>query len=40
MATWVCFRARPDEDRIHLPLEKIVEIAEKVGGKNHHLEYV
>ncbi|CAK80842.1 unnamed protein product (macronuclear) [Paramecium tetraurelia] len=40
MATWVCFRAKPDEDRIHVPLEKIVEIAERVGGKNHHFEYV
>lgn len=36
----MCFRARPDEDKLFIPLEKIVEIAEKVGGSNHHFEYV
>eukprot|EP01017_Pseudomicrothorax_dubius_P040184 TRINITY_DN6251_c0_g1_i7.p1 TRINITY_DN6251_c0_g1~~TRINITY_DN6251_c0_g1_i7.p1 ORF type:complete len:229 (+),score=62.47 TRINITY_DN6251_c0_g1_i7:738-1424(+) len=40
MATWVVFRARPDEEKLYLPLEKVVEIAEKVGGKNHNLKYI
>lgn len=40
MASWVCFRARQDEERLHLPLEKVVEIAEKVGGVKHKFEYV
>ncbi|CAD8129524.1 unnamed protein product [Paramecium sonneborni] len=40
MASWVCFRARLDEDRIYVPLEKMVEIADKVSGKVHHFEQV
>jgi aryl-alcohol dehydrogenase-like predicted oxidoreductase len=40
LATWVCFRAKPEEEKLHLSLEKIVELAEKVGGENHGLKYI
>jgi hypothetical protein len=36
MATWLCFRAKPEEDKIYLPLQKAVEVAEKIGGKDTH----
>jgi hypothetical protein len=36
MATWLCFRAKPDEEKIYLNLQKCLEVAEKVGGKDTH----
>lgn len=40
MATWVCFRAKPDEKGIHLSLEKVLDIAKQVAGDHHHMNYV
>ena len=40
MATWICFRSPSSEQNIHLSLEKVVELAEKVGGKDHGMKYV
>jgi hypothetical protein len=31
---------KPSEQKMHLSLEKVVRIAEKVGGKNHHMRYI
>lgn len=36
MATWLCFRAKEEEDNIYLSLQKCIELAEKVGGKDSH----
>lgn len=35
MSTWLCFRAKPEEDKIYLNFQKCVELAQKVGGPNH-----
>jgi len=35
MATWLCFRAKPDEENIYLNFQKVVELAETVGGPSH-----
>ncbi|EAR85009.1 aldo/keto reductase family oxidoreductase (macronuclear) [Tetrahymena thermophila SB210] len=40
LATWLAFRSRQDEKNIHLNLQKVVKLAEKVGGKNHGLRYI
>lgn len=40
MATWLCFRAKPEEERIYLNFQKCVELAEAVGGKNHGMRFV
>lgn len=40
LASWVCFRAKTDEEKLHLSLEKVVELAEKVAGKNNGLKYI
>ena len=40
MATWICFRAKPTEEKIYLSLQRIVELAEKVCGKDHHFRYI
>lgn len=40
LATYSCFRVKPTEDKIHLNLEKVVRIAEKVGGSKHHMRYL
>ena len=40
MATWLCFRSKNSEEKIHLNLQKMVELAEKVGGKDHHFKYI
>lgn len=40
MATWICFWAKPNEDKLYLNLQKVVELAEKVGGKDHGFKYV
>jgi diketogulonate reductase-like aldo/keto reductase len=36
MATWLCFRAKLEEEKIYLNLQKTMEVAEKVGGKDTH----
>jgi hypothetical protein len=36
MATWLCFRAKPEEDKINLNLQNCVELAEEIGGKDNH----
>lgn len=36
MATWLCFRAKPDEEKIYLNLQKCIELAEEIGGKEKH----
>lgn len=36
MATWLCFRAKTDEEGIYLNLQKCVELAESIGGKENH----
>jgi aryl-alcohol dehydrogenase-like predicted oxidoreductase len=40
MATWVSLRSPPEETGIHTSIMKILEVAEKVAGKNHGLKYV
>jgi len=35
MASWLCFRATPEEEKIHLNLQKCVQIAEEIGGPSH-----
>jgi aryl-alcohol dehydrogenase-like predicted oxidoreductase len=39
MATWTCFRARPDEKE-YLSLEHCVRIAEKAGGRDHGFRFI
>jgi len=39
MATWTCFRVRPDEKE-YLSLEEVVKLAEKVGGKQHGFRFI
>lgn len=39
LASFNCFRARPDEEGIHASLEEVVRLAEKIGGKNHGLRF-
>ena len=36
MATWLCFRAKPEEEKIYLNLQKCLEVAEKIGGRDTH----
>ena len=36
MATWLCFRAKEEETNIYLSLQKCIELAEKIGGKDSH----
>ena len=36
MATWLCFRAKSSEEKVYLSLQRVVELAEKVGGKDTH----
>jgi hypothetical protein len=40
MATWLCFRAPPEEDKIYLNLQKCVELAESVCGKHNGFRFV
>jgi len=40
MATWLCFRAKPDEDKIYLNLQKTMEIAKQVGGDKHRFRFI
>ena len=40
LATYSSLRVRPTELKIHLSLEKVFRLAEKVSGKSHHLRYI
>lgn len=40
MATYSCFRVKSSETKVHLSLQKVVQLAEKIGGKNHHMRYI
>lgn len=40
LATYSCFRVKPSEKKIHLPLQKVHKLAEQVGGSSHHMRYV
>ena len=40
MATWLCFRAKPEEKNIYLSLQKCVDLAEKVGGKDNGFKFI
>lgn len=40
IASYSCFRVKPSENKMHLILEKVKSIAEKVGGKDHNFKYV
>ncbi|CDW78225.1 UNKNOWN [Stylonychia lemnae] len=41
MATWLCFRGKPDEEKINLNLQKCIEMAEQIGGKeNHNFKFI
>ncbi len=41
LATYSCFRTKPSQDKLHLNLQKVVNLAEKIGGKDtHHFRYV
>jgi aryl-alcohol dehydrogenase-like predicted oxidoreductase len=39
MATWTCFRVPPD-NKEYLSLEEVVDLAEKVGGKQHGFRFI
>jgi len=39
LATWDCFRAKQDDPQF-LSLQNVVNLAEKVGGKNHGLKFI
>lgn len=40
MATWLCFRAKPEEEKIYLNLQKTLELAEAIGGKKHGFRFI
>ena len=40
IATYSSFRVKPSENKMHLSLEKVVQLTEKIGGKDHHMKYV
>lgn len=40
MATWLCFRAKPEEEKIYLNLQKTMEVAQKVGGDDHGFRFI
>ena len=40
MATWLCFRAKPEEDKIHLNLQKVHQVATEIGGEAHGFRFV
>ncbi|MGL4731207.1 MAG: aldo/keto reductase [Clostridium sp.] len=39
MATWFAFRVSEDNP-MHISLEQVVDLAQKVGGKNHHFKFI
>lgn len=40
MASWLCFRAKPEEDNIYLNLQRCINLAESVGGKEHGFKFI
>jgi len=40
LATSTCFRSPPEMHQAHLNLQKIVHIAEAVGGPQHHFKFI
>ena len=41
MATYSCFRAKPSQSNVYLNLQKVHELAQKIGGeKDHHFKYI
>ena len=40
MATWLCFRAKQEEEKIYLNLQKTIEVAERVAGPSHGFKFV
>lgn len=40
LATWLCFREKAESTGIYLSLEKVMELAKKIGGDNHGLKYI
>lgn len=40
LSTWICFRAPPDEEKMYLNFQKVHELAEQIGGKQHGMKFV
>jgi aryl-alcohol dehydrogenase-like predicted oxidoreductase len=40
LATWIAFRSPVEEAHLHLSLEKVVKLAEQIGGPNHGMRYI
>jgi len=40
MATWECFRTRQNNTGLYSNLQDIVDLAEKIGGKNHGFKFI
>ena len=40
IATYSSLRVKSSENKMHLSIEKVHQLAEKVGGANHHFKYV
>jgi aryl-alcohol dehydrogenase-like predicted oxidoreductase len=40
LASWICFRSPASEKEIHLSLNKVVRLAEEVGGAEHGMRFV
>lgn len=39
LSSWRCFRV-PEGEKDHISLEKVLKIAEKVGGQTHGFKFV
>lgn len=40
IASYSCFRKKASEAKMHLNIQKVHKIAQKVGGDDHHFKYV
>ena len=41
LATYSCFRTKPSENKLHLNVQKVHKLAQKVGGEyDHHFRFV
>jgi aryl-alcohol dehydrogenase-like predicted oxidoreductase len=40
LATWSCFRVRPENEGEYLSIEAVVKLAEEVGGKAHGFRFI
>lgn len=40
MATFNCFRSPPEEEGIHVSLQKVNDLAKKIGGENNRLNFI